>query len=81
VIEGSTGQLAPELRAARRAGAELASPVHGEMRGRIVESLTSEVEIRLSRVVRTLFAGTGSCAGLEVVRPEELALGELRLPA
>jgi hypothetical protein len=51
------------------------------MRGRIVESLTSEVEIRLSRGGRTLFAGTGSCAGLEAVRPEELARGELRLPA
>jgi hypothetical protein len=73
------GNLRLELRAARRAGAELASPVDGEMRGRIVESLSSEVEVRLSRGGRRLFEGHGSCAGLEVVRPEELARGRLRL--
>jgi hypothetical protein len=75
------GALSLELRAERRAGAALASPVEGEMRGRIVESLTSVVEVRLSRSGRRLFEGSGSCAGLEVVRPEELARGKLRLEA
>jgi tocopherol cyclase len=75
------GSLSLRLRATRRAGVELASPVNGEMSGRIVESLRSEVEVRLSRAGRTLFEGTGTCAGLEVVRPEELARAEVRLPA
>jgi len=75
------GTLSLRLRAARRAGAGLASPVDGEMRGRIVESLRSEVEVRLTRAGRTLFEGTGTCAGLEVVRPEELSRAEARLPA
>jgi tocopherol cyclase len=73
--------LSLRLRATRRAGAELASPVNGEMRGRIVESLRSEVDVRLTRAGRTLFEGIGTCAGLEVVRPEELSRAEVRLPA
>jgi tocopherol cyclase len=68
-----------ELRAVRRGGAELASPVQGEMKGRIQESITSRITVRLSRGNRLLFDGTGTCAGLEVVHPEELARGELDL--
>ena len=77
VVLTQRGRRRLELRAERRAGAELASPVRGEMRGRITESLTSEVAVRLTDGGRTLFAGTGTCAGLEVVHPEELALGDL----
>jgi hypothetical protein len=78
-VELRRGALVLSLQATRRAGASLASPVDGEMRGRIVESLGSEVQVRLSRGGRTLFEGTGAGAGLEVVRPEELSFG--RLPA
>lgn len=67
------GALSLSLRASRRGGAALASPVNGEMSGRIVESLGSEVAVRLSRGGESLFEGTGTCAGLEVVHPEELA--------
>lgn len=73
------GGLRLELRAARRPGAELASPVLGEMRGRIVESLTSEIGVLLSDGGRRLFEGTGRCAGLEVVQPRELERGSVGL--
>lgn len=79
-VELRRGAFLLQLRAARHAGAPLSSPIGGEMRGRIEESLGSVVEARLSRDGRTLFEGTGACAGLEVVRPEELSWGLRRLP-
>jgi tocopherol cyclase len=69
-----------ELRAVRSSGAELAAPVEGRMNGRVQESLTSEITVRLSRRGRLLFNGTGTAAGLEIVHPEELALGGVDRP-
>ena len=60
------------LRARRETGAELASPVRGEMKGRIEETLGATVEVELTEGNTTVFAGTGGSAGLEVVHPEPL---------
>ena len=60
------------IRARREAGAQLASPVQGEMSGRIEETLGSEVSVELSRDGRRLFADRGRHAGLEVIRPASL---------
>ncbi len=53
-------------------GAELASPIEGAMEGRIKESLAATVAVRLEADGRTLFAGSGGNAGLEVVNPDAL---------
>jgi tocopherol cyclase len=67
------------ITAAREAGAELASPVLGEMTGRIEETLGATLEVVLSEGGRTVFSGSGRWAGLEVVRAEELNQGEVSL--
>ncbi len=60
-------RLRLELRATRAPGAPLVGPSRTEMHRRVDETLTSSVEVRLSdRAGRTLFAGTGRNAGLEV---------------
>ncbi len=59
--------------ARRTGGASLLSPVRGSMKGRINETLTSEISIELYEDDRPVFKGTGSDAGLEVV-------GELKAP-
>ncbi|MBN1834760.1 MAG: hypothetical protein JW820_02855 [Spirochaetales bacterium] len=63
------------LHARREPGAELASPVRGEMSGRIEETLGATVEVSLQEEAAEIFSGTGRSAGLEVVRAEELARG------
>lgn len=55
------------IRATRETGAELRSPRDGAMRGRIVETLASRVDVRLESDGRVLFEGNGHSAGLEVV--------------
>lgn len=63
-------RLLVEAAAAR--GAELASPIEGAMEGRIRESLAATLTVRLEDGGRTVFAGTGVNAGLEVVNPAAL---------
>lgn len=58
--------------AKKTSGARLISPVEGSMSGKIDESLTSEITVRLLRNDAVLFEGTGTNSGLEVV-------GELKL--
>jgi tocopherol cyclase len=60
-----------ELYAARSGGGLLRGPSRVEMHKRVMETLSSTVEVRLSslsggRTVRELFRGTGRHAGLEV---------------
>lgn len=58
------------VQAVRASGGTLASPVVGQMRGRIQESLAASVSVELTQgatgVGRSLFSGVGTCAGLEV---------------
>lgn len=60
-----------KVRASRSEGGELRSPVMGEMSGRIIESLTAQIDIRFYSLDQStpelLFSGTGRNAGLEVV--------------
>jgi hypothetical protein len=63
-----------ELEMRRSAGADLLSPVRGQMQGRVNESLSATVETRLLDGGREVFCGTGRWAGLEVVDPGALTL-------
>lgn len=65
-------ESALHLVAAREAGAELAAPSAGVMRGRVVETLRATIDVRLEVDGRVRFEGRGASAGLEVVRPEAL---------
>jgi tocopherol cyclase len=81
-ITARRDELVLAIRARREAGAQLASPVQGEMSGRIEETLGSEVSVELSRNGRQLFADRGKHAGLEVISPgalkEEIANPDAR---
>jgi tocopherol cyclase len=61
-----------QVRSARTSGMKLASPVEGEMSGRIQESLDAEAHVLLRENGGTLFEGKGIHAGLEVTNPEVL---------
>ncbi len=70
VIEDRKYRL--ELKVLRGGGGELKAPVKGMMDRTILESINSEVEIRLlDRFGRLLFAGTGTNAGLEIVQSNQ----------
>ena len=71
-ITARRDELVLAIRARREAGAQLASPVQGEMSGRIEETLGSEVSVELSQDGRRLFADRGKHAGLEVISPGSL---------
>ena len=60
------------ISATREPGAELRSPRDGAMRGRIVETLSSRVDVKLESQGRLIFEGTGRSAGLEVVGADRL---------
>ena len=60
------------IRAKREPGAELRAPELGEMRGRVVETIQSSVEVELVVDSEVVFRGTGASAGLEVVNPDLL---------
>lgn len=60
------------IRAVREAGCELRSPQDGAMRGRIVETLASRVEVELVERGTRIYSGVGESAGLEVVNPDRL---------
>jgi len=61
-----------KIRARREAGAQLASPIQGEMTGRIEETLRSEISVELWKDGRRVFSDRGFHAGLEVVNPDPL---------
>ena len=58
--------------AVRTDGVDLRSPVDGVMEGRVNETLSATVQVELSRDGDTVFRGTGTNAGLEVVNPDIL---------
>ncbi len=60
------------IRAEREAGAELRAPELGEMRGRVVETIQSSVDVELLVDSEVIFRGTGDSAGLEIVNPDLL---------
>ena len=66
-IEISMSDTLLTVSARRTDGASLLSPVMGSMKGRIDETLTSEITVKLTRNGKTVFHGTGTDAGLEVI--------------
>lgn len=77
-IVARRGRWTVSLRAAREAGAVLASPVAGAMQGRIEETLRAQVDVELSQAGRAVFRGRGTDAGLEVIQPALLLRGRER---
>ena len=80
-VDSSGDRIAVELRqreftihvdARKTSGAQLISPVQGSMSGKIDESLTSEIHLKIHEDSTLLFEGTGTNSGLE-------AVGKLRL--
>jgi hypothetical protein len=66
------------IHARRASGAQLASPIRGQMTGRIEETLDSEISLELFQGGKRLFADRGNHAGLEVVNPDPLLQGVVR---
>jgi tocopherol cyclase len=60
------------IHAQRERGSELRSPRDGEMRGRVVETLSSRIDVEFRRGADVVFAGRGVSGGLEVVNPDLL---------
>jgi hypothetical protein len=70
-----------QIRARREPGVQLASHIKGEMRGRIEETLGSEISVELRQGGKQLFNDRGVHAGLEVVDPALLLQGIISLQA
>ncbi|WNJ17309.1 tocopherol cyclase family protein [Pontibacter sp. G13] len=78
VLRDKTKRL--ELLAHKAAGSDLKSPIAGDMRGRVNESMNARVEVQLTSLSggqsQLIFEGTGRNAGLEVGgQVEELYAG------
>jgi len=63
-----------EISARREDGTALAAPALGLMRGRIIETIRSSVDVRLVVDGSEVYVGTGNHAGLEVMNPDLLAV-------
>lgn len=63
-----------EIEAVNTAGGELISPILGDMKGKLSESMQSTVAIAFYRGDDLLYQGIGRNAGLEVAGPVELLL-------
>jgi len=73
-----------EILAFRKAATELASPILGFMDGRISESMTSEIAVKLidKKTQEVVFTDTGRNAGLEVAgKINEIFVGEETNPS
>jgi hypothetical protein len=78
-ITARRGPAIVKIRARRERGVSLASPVQGEMTGRIEETLGSEISVGLTAEGKQLFSDRGIHAGLEVVNPDQLQRGTVTL--
>lgn len=63
-----------ELKATKGPGGELRSPISGEMRGKVNESMQAVVEVAFYKKENLLFQGTGRNAGLEIAGSVEKLL-------
>lgn len=61
-----------EIKASKRKGAELISPMKGSMQGKLEESLQSEIELAFYKDDQLVYEGKGTSAGLEIAGPFEL---------
>ncbi len=66
VLEFKRRDLQLSLHALRGPTATLRSPISGQMTGKVNESLQARVDVTLSQAGKTIWASTGTTAGLEV---------------
>jgi len=63
-----------EIVATRAAGSDLVSPISGEMRGKVNESIQAKIQVRFFKKEQLLYEGIGKNAGLEIAGPVEKLL-------
>ncbi len=66
------GKLLLEIEARQAAGTVLASPISGDMTGKVNESMQAVIKVRLSENGVVIHEDIGTCAGLEVAGPTEI---------
>lgn len=68
------GRLQLDIDAEQAPGAELKSPVSGEMLGKVNESMKACIHVRFSKNEEVLFEGTGTHAGMEMAGDIDILL-------
>lgn len=66
--------LTLEVIAQQAEGADLKSPLSGDMLGKVNESMKASVTVRFSEQGKTLFEGTGTHAGMEMAGPLDVLI-------
>jgi tocopherol cyclase len=74
ILAFKDGKYRLEIVAQPGPGANLISPISGEMTGKVNESIQAKAEVRFYRKDQLLFSGTGHHAGLEVAGPVDQLL-------
>ena len=73
-LEFKKGKLRLTIKATKGIGADLKSPISGEMTGKVNESLTATVEVKLMKGDEVIFEDTGTNAGLEIAGETDILL-------
>jgi hypothetical protein len=61
-----------EIVATQSKSSQLRSPIHGKMTGKVLESLTSSIDLRFSDLEKNIeYSGIGEIAGMEIMAKEE----------
>jgi len=68
------GKLQLSIKALKAETAELISPITGDMVGKVNESLSAEISIKLSRGNEVIYEGVGAHSGLEVAGEVEILM-------
>lgn len=74
-FKGSGHRL--EIEAERAPGADLVSPISGEMRGKVNESIQAKIKVRFYQKEALLYEGLGKNGGLEIAGPVEKLLTDV----
>lgn len=61
-----SGKNRLEIHGFQAKGADLVSPISGEMRGKVNESMQAEIEVQLFEKEQLIFSGRGRNAGMEI---------------
>ena len=72
----SRGALSLDVKATKGHTGELASPIVGEMTGKVNESLSSSIQVKLTRGDKLIYQGAGKHAGLEVAGDVSILLDD-----
>lgn len=74
IVEFKKGDLTLYVKATKGIGVDLKSPIAGEMTGKVNESLTATVHVKLEKNGEVIFEDHGTNAGLEIAGDYEILL-------